>query len=326
MDIRKIAMCMLMGAVWAAAGDGGWDTHFQSGETLDRAGRYAAAAAEFERALAEAEGFPKTDWRFSVTLHNLGVVYRQLGRYPEAERCYRRAIEAFECCQVEHKAERASAFFELGALYLITSQVSRAEPLYRRSYDLRLEALGPDHPLVGVSLHGLARVAQERRKWRESEDYYRRAEKVLGKGYGPHSFEVADVLHNWSILLREEKRDDEARPLLERAITIYEQRAPVHPKMAVMLRNMAELEAATGNTAEAARLFGRAVSICDASLPADHPQTGIVLQAYASFLRRTKHPKEAQAVEARARAIPRMHSQSNWAAYTVDVTEFQSRR
>jgi tetratricopeptide (TPR) repeat protein len=326
MDLRKIVVCLLMAAVWAAAEDGDWENHFRSGEALNRAGRYEASAAEFQRALVEAGGFPKTDWRFVVTLHNLGVVYRQLGQYPDAERCYQREIEIFECCRQERKAELASALFELGTLYLMRNQASRAEPLYRRSYELRLEALGPEHPLVGVSLHGLARVEQERRKWQQSEDDYRRAEEVLAAGYGPLSCEVADVAHNWGMLLREEKRDDGARPLLARAIANYEQCAPAHPKLAVMLRNMAELEAVAGNSAGAARLFARAVSICDASLPADHPQTGIILQAYASFLRRTKHSKEAQAADARARAIFLLHPQSSWAGYTVDVVGRQSRR
>jgi hypothetical protein len=110
---------------------------------------------------------------------------------------------------------------------------------------------------------------------------------------------------------------------LARAEAIYEQSDPGHPKLAVILRNRADLEAATGNPEEAARLFERSIAICNASLPADHPQTGIVLQAYARFLRQTRHKKEAELADARARAILRNHSQSSLSGYTVDVSDFR---
>ncbi|HKE29067.1 MAG TPA: tetratricopeptide repeat protein [Bryobacteraceae bacterium] len=323
MDICKLAICIVLPAVWAAGANGDWDAHFRSGEALDRAGQYAASAVEFEMALAVAEHFLKTDWRLPVTLHNLGVVYRQLGRYPDAERCYQRASAIFERSQPERKAELASLLFDLGALYLTVGELSRAEPLCRRSYELRLEALGPNHPLIGASLHGLARVAQECRRFREAEDDYRRAAAVLEAAYGPHSRELADLDHNWGMLYRDQARDAEARPLLERAAAIYTETASSHPKLAIILRNLAELEASAGNSEQAARLFERSIAICDASLPADHPQTGIVLQAYAQFLRRTSHKKEAEVANARANAILRGHSRTN---YTVDLTELRSGR
>jgi tetratricopeptide (TPR) repeat protein len=321
MGIRKSILCIVLPAMWAAGANGDWDAHFRSGEALDRAGHYAASAAEFETALIAAAHFSKTDRRLPVTLHNLGVVYRQLGRYPDAERCYQRASAIFERSQPERKAELASILFDLGALYLTMGELSRAEPFYRRSYELRLEALGPNHPLIGASLHGLARVAQERRRFREGEEYYRRAAAILETAYGLNSRELADLDHNWGMLYRDQGRDAEARPLLERAAAIYRETAPSHPKLAVILRNLAELEASAGDSEQAAHLFERSVAICDASLPPDHPQTGIVLQAYARFLRRTNHKKEAAVANARANAILRVQPRTG---YTIDLSELRS--
>jgi tetratricopeptide (TPR) repeat protein len=326
MGMRKMAVGILLAAVWAAGADNDWEARFRDGETLDRAGRYAAAAPAFEAALAEAEHFPKTDWRLPVTLHNLGVVYRQLARYTDAERCYRGAIDIFERWQPERKAERASSLYGLGALYLITGQLARAEPLYRQSYEVRLEALGPKHPLLGVSLQGVARVAQERRRFREAGEDYRQAAAIIESAHGSESREFADLAHDWGMLYRDEGRDAEARPLLARAAAIYQRSAPEHPKLAVILRNLAELEAAAGNSEDAARLFEKSIGICGRSLPADHPQTGIILGAYANFLRRTKHKKEAEIAEARANAILRGRPRSSWTGYTVDISELHAAR
>src|SRR6185503_7037994 len=123
----------------------------------------------------------------------------------------------------------------------------------------------------------------------EAEDYYRRAAAILGAEGAP------DVLHDWGALYSETGRDEQARPLLERAAAIYEKQWPQHPKLAIVLRNLAELEAKAGHSARAQELFERAVGICEASLPADHPQTGIILQAYGRFLKSAHRKTEAKA-------------------------------
>jgi hypothetical protein len=71
---------------------------------------------------------------------------------------------------------------------------------------------------------------------------------------------------------------------LDRAAANYDAIAPHHPKLAVILRNLAELRARHGDIEPGAQLFARALRICDESLPADHPQTGVILAAYARFL------------------------------------------
>jgi tetratricopeptide (TPR) repeat protein len=303
-------------AAAAGTGAGGdWEAHFTAGESLDRAGQYAASAAEFEAALAQAEHFPQTDWRLPATLHNLGAVYGQLGRFSDAGRLLRRAIGIFERWQPERRAERAASLYALGSMYLSAGEFGRAEQLLRASYELR-----PD----GICLHGLARIAHERRRYVEAEGDYGQAMALLEAAKGAGSLAVADVAHNWGLLYRDQHRDPEARPLLARAQDIYEHSAPAHPKLAVILRNRAELEAAAGNAVEAEGLFERSLAICDASLPADHPQTGAILQAYAKFLRQNNRKHDAEAASARATAILKAHPQGSWDGYTVDAAALRA--
>ncbi len=280
-----------------------WDRHFRQGEALQRQGEYTAALAEFEAALPAAERIGPNDWMLPVTLHNLGAVCRELGRYDDAERFYRRAIGIFEANQPQRRAELAGSLHELGTLNLMLGRLSQAESWYRKAYELRLAALGKTHALTGASLQALARVAQERHQFEKAEDLYRQAAGILESANGPGSLVVADVLHNWGMLYRAERRDPDARPLLERAATIYQAAAPAHPKLAIIWRNLAELEAASGNLARAADLFQRSVQLCETSLPPDHPQTGVILQAYAGFLYHAKRKQEAAVVAARARSI-----------------------
>jgi Tfp pilus assembly protein PilF len=304
------------------AGASEWERHFEQGRALERQGHYQAAATEFEAALALAKQPGSAEEDLPLTLHNLGVVYRELGRYPEAERCDRRAIAIFETQQPRHALELAGSLENLGALNLAVDRPSRAEPLFRRAYETFRDALGPADAKAGTSLHGLAQAAHRLHRYEAAEDYYRRAAAVLEGALGKDALAVADVCHNWALLYRDTHRDTEARPLLERAAASYGRTSPDHPKLAIVLRNLAELEASAGNPVRAGELFERSLGICDASLPPDHPQTGIILQAYGNFLYQTKRKKEAIAVAAKARAILDKAARAGGTAYTVDASSF----
>jgi Tfp pilus assembly protein PilF len=303
------APLLLFSIMALLSGQSAWDTHTRQGVILDEEGRYADAAREFSTAVEVADAA-----QLPGTLDSLGVLYRQLGRYPEAEKCHRRAIALLE--GAGRPVELATALENLGGLRLVQNRPSQAQPLYQRAYDLRVQALDRR---VGQTLHGLAQAAHSQRHYDEAEDYYRRAVRVLQGEAG------ADVLHNWGTLYCETGRDEQGQPLLERAAAVYDKSRPLHPKLAVILRNLAELEANAGHSARAQELFERAVHICEASLPADHPQTGVILQAYGRFLKNAHRKTEAKVVNERASAILAQGMVANGTGYTVDVSEFRAR-
>ena len=302
----------------------GWDLQFRRGEALDRKGEFTSAAAAFEEALVEAERLGPDDWRLPLTLHNLGTVDGQLSRYAEAERRYRRAMVIWESRHPRRQAELAATLQGLGGIDLALGRLSQAEPLYRRAYELRRKTLGEDHALTGASLHALAELMHTRRRYVEAEDLYRRASTIL-KRTRPDSLELADVTHNWALLYSDMHRDGEARALFEEAWAAYQQTAPQHPKAAIVLRNLADVEASGGDVARAGDLFARSLRICDFALPADHPQTGIILQAYARFLAKAGKRKDARAAEERSRTILAKYSRESGAGATVDVSAFMGR-
>ena len=287
-----------------------WQDRLQFAESLERAGNYGGAVHEFEGLVADA---PEAD--LPLALHDLATVYREIGRYPDAERTYARAISIWQTRQPACALQLASSLNNLGALHLVLGHLQRAEPLYRRAYELRAQTLGPTHPLVGSSLHSLAQLAHQRRQYSEAERLYGDAEAVFPTG----SAALADVLHNHAILLRDLHREGEAQAMLERAATAYETTAPQHPKLAVILRNLAEIMMTNGNRTRAGELFERSLAICESSLPPDHPQTGTILQAYARYLSQTKRKKESEAAARRALSI------LGPMTYTVDVSSFTAR-
>jgi tetratricopeptide (TPR) repeat protein len=301
-----------------------WEQHFSQGEKLERQGLHAAAQSEFETSLASAEQLGPDDPKLPLTLHNLGTVARELGRYPESERYFQRAVYMWETNHPQRQVELAGTLQNLGALNMVWARYGRAESFYRRAYALRLTALGPTHPHVGASLHGLAELAAARHRYAEADDLYRQAEPILRAAYGPASLRMADLWHNWGFLNSELHRDAAARVLLDQAAAIYRSTLPDHPNAAIILRNLAELDLRAGNLTLARDRLERALQICEKSLPPNHQQTGMILQTYARYLEQARQKKEARLAIEKSRAILAKQQKETGEAYTIDVAALRA--
>jgi tetratricopeptide (TPR) repeat protein len=295
-----------------------WNAAFTRGEAFERSGRYEKAAEAFEEALAAAKRENPNGVAVPVTCNNLGVIYRALGRSRDAERSYRSAIAYYES-HTGLETSLATTLENLAALELTRGQLSKAEPLYRRSYEIRVGVLPPGDPAIGQSLQGLALLEHERRNFDRAEAYYREAIGIEEKAFGKSAPQLAPALHNLAALLAETGRNTEARILWERTLKIYRFSGATHPEEAVVLRHLAELDAAAGLRAEADAEFRSALAICEGNLPADHPQTGAILQAYGLFLKAGHRGGEAGVALAKARNILAKDGRETGSTWVVDA-------
>jgi tetratricopeptide (TPR) repeat protein len=95
----------------------------------------------------------------------------------------------------------------------------------------------------------------------------------------------ARLLHRAGLYFHSRATYLAARPLLERALAIYEQvLGPEHPETASSLNNLARLLEAQGDLAGARPLFERALTIEEQVLGPEHPETANSLANLASLL------------------------------------------
>jgi hypothetical protein len=86
--------------------------------------------------------------------------------------------------------------------------------------------------------------------------------------------------HRWRPLKRAK-----FKPLIRRALAIDEQSfGPDHPKVAIRLKNLAQLLQATNRLAEAEPLMRRAVVVFFAALGTEHPSSRTVAGNYGQIL------------------------------------------
>ena len=95
----------------------------------------------------------------------------------------------------------ATSLNNLAALYGAQGKYTEAEPLYKRSLQIREKALGPDHPDVGQSMNNLALLYEAQGKYAEAEPLYKRALAIVEKAVGPdHPYVAASPEQSGGII------------------------------------------------------------------------------------------------------------------------------
>ena len=96
----------------------------------------------------------------------------------------------------------------------------RAVDPAKKALDLAEKKVGPDHPLVAVSLNNLATIYRVQGQSARAELLFERALAISEKALGPDHPQVAQILSNLAALYRETGRDEEAKVLETRAAGI----------------------------------------------------------------------------------------------------------
>ena len=131
-------------------------------EYLLAAGKMARKLAEFKQAqdwlehlreIREAEG---ESAEFGSALHELALLYKDQGKYKEAEPLYLRAVEIKEKALGRNHPDVAEALNDLAVLYRREGKYKEAEPLYLRALAVKEQAYGKDHLSVAQTLNDLA--------------------------------------------------------------------------------------------------------------------------------------------------------------------------
>jgi tetratricopeptide (TPR) repeat protein len=89
-------------------------------------------------------------------LHNLAKLYRDQGRYTDAEPLLKRSIAITQKVLGPDHPAVAESLDNLAGLYGDQGRHADALPLFKRSLAIRVKALGSDHPDVAMSLTYLA--------------------------------------------------------------------------------------------------------------------------------------------------------------------------
>jgi len=231
----------------------------------------------------------------ATSLNNLADLYRDQGRYADAEPLYQRSLDISEkTLGAEHPAV-ATSMNNLAGLYQDQGRYAEAEPLYQRSLAILERTFGPGHPSVATSLNNLAGLYQTQGRYPEAEPLYQRSLAILERTFGPEHPDVAVSLNNLAELYRALGRYPEAEPLYQRSLAIREKAlGPEHPSVARGLNNLAALYRIQGRYADAEPLYQRSLAIREKALGPEHPAVAMSLNNLAGLYQAQGRYPEAE--------------------------------
>lgn len=121
--------------------------------------------------------------------------------------------------QPENQDEKQTATLlnALGELYRVQGRYAEAEPLFRRSLEMRQKELGSGHTKVAESLNNLAVLYYNLQRYDDAEAMSRRSLSIIENAWGPDHPAVVQSLNNLASIYRVQGRYDDAIPLQMRA-------------------------------------------------------------------------------------------------------------
>jgi tetratricopeptide (TPR) repeat protein len=94
--VTAVCAVMLCPALLAQNAEADWEQHLLEGQDFLKKARFPEAERALLKALAKAEKLGRQTWPYALTLNNLACLDTNLGRYAEAERFSRQALELMQ--------------------------------------------------------------------------------------------------------------------------------------------------------------------------------------------------------------------------------------
>jgi tetratricopeptide (TPR) repeat protein len=138
-----------------------WRRYYALAENAVRDGNYDYAETMWQAALQEAEEFGQADHRLALTYEGLGEVYWYQGKFRQAERPAKQALEIYQRLRGDDHLEVGMAAHNLAMVYHAQQRYGQAEPLYKIAMSIKTKALGAKDPDVMRLLDSYADLLQK---------------------------------------------------------------------------------------------------------------------------------------------------------------------
>ena len=192
----------------------------------------------------------------------LGLAYHATGRYEDAERYFKDAIEARESAQ---NGMAATSRAHLGNLYVTMARFSEARRLLKTALEAAtdLETQVLRHTYMGRFYHTVG-------SYQEALDHYAEGEKGARRLWGNDSAQVAAVVGDRGASLFRSGKFDQARDAFLMALSISEL-VKDFGGVAAALNNLANVAYASGEMEAAAGYLDRCIQVRAESGDTDDP-------------------------------------------------------
>ncbi len=275
------------------------------GTALCERGQLDTCSEQLDTALAMQKELLGADAvSLAPTLLAQGRLAQLRGDLDQAERYFNDSLAIYRHHHQDRTSAAASVMNELAGLYTYRNDFERAATLFRAALDIDRQALGNDHPQVGIHVLNLAFTSQSLGKLDEAAGLYTEALQILGKVLGEAHPMTLDASANYGRFLHRRGNLAQAEQVLVRVVDLDRKaRGEQHPYVGHDLVNLGLVHVDAGNPARAEQDFNAALAIYGATLPADHPFAASALSGLGRAQLEQGRLKEAEQTLRRASRI-----------------------
>jgi tetratricopeptide (TPR) repeat protein/CHAT domain-containing protein len=252
------------------------------GRALRELGQYSRAEAPLLQALSQRASLVGREHpSYARTMHQLGMLYQEQGRYSAADKLLRSSLAILEKSP-EQSLLLAKVQHDLAGSLEHQGIFREADVLYERSRSLRLATVGENHPDTGMSYTTQAWTGWRRGRVHLADQLARKGFEILRTTVGEEHPDFASAAQLLSRLELHQARTAEAERLGNLSLRV---RSAVlgekHHRYGGALENLALVRAVQGRGEEAEKLARRGVDITRAALGEKHPYVADGLAAVA---------------------------------------------
>lgn len=266
------------------------------GRAYRRQGQFDRAVVYLEDSVRLRREIPSPEASgLAVTLTELALTLRELGRFDDSERSFNEAVAILRNQGQERTAAKADLLTGLGQMELQRGNLDRAQDFLEQSASLNSELFGPEHPEVATNLSDLMSISLWKNDLEGAEKLAREAERIYRNSLPElHPDRVMSQYLLGDILARR-GRTDEAGKLLEQALgaqrILY---GDASPRTAATMDALALTRQAQGRFSDAEKLAREALAAGAKAHGDRHFMTGYYHTSLAGVLIKERKYAEAE--------------------------------
>lgn len=235
----------------------------------------AESEASLKAAIAKIEAKEgRQNLRVAKLLNELGMVYWEKGRLPEAEVVYSESLAIRQKLLPPAHRDLIEALGALGAANLYLGRYQRAEDFLSKSLVMANKILDPFDEHIADILVNLAGIYLTMERHTEAEQACKRSININEKTRGPNHPNIGKCMSALGASYEAQRRYAEAEEMYKKSLAFRQKnQGATHPAVAIALGNLAGLYQAQGQNQHALSMHEKAFLIQKSALGSEHPDT-----------------------------------------------------
>jgi tetratricopeptide (TPR) repeat protein len=206
-----------------------------------------------------------------ATLFSFGRVLHNMGKFDQAEKCYRRLLTELS----SNDPSICRLYYSLGLVAMDKGDYDTSLIWLNKSFEIKMKINPNDYINISGMFNAIGNVYRMKHIYNLALKSYYKGVEILLKEHLDNHISSAHLYNNIAVVYQDQKKYVEALNFYEKALIIREKHLPSnHPDIGLSHNNIGNIHRYLGNYDLALKHHTQSIEIKLESLPSQHPQIG----------------------------------------------------